>query len=149
MSRLERRFGGALAGGGTRSSGEEMPTVEEREEAVAAAAAADGVVVEAVVAAAAAAAAAEGPCGERRVFQNLIVRSAVPPPDARSPRWCGLQAIAFTAAQCSLHLNVGSLLSFSHTISLLSLPPDASCPSSEFQRRPQTSCLWPTSFWSH
>ena len=115
-----------------------MPVVEERDEA---AAAADGVVDEDVVAAAAAAAAAEGPCGERRVFQNLIVRSAVPPPDTSNPRWCGLQAMALTAAQCSLHLNVGSLLSFSQTMSLLSLPPDASCPSSQFQRRPHTSCL--------
>ena len=29
---------------------------------------------------------AEGPFGEIRVFQNLIVRSAVPPPLARRPR---------------------------------------------------------------
>jgi len=41
---------------------------------------------------------AEGPLEEMSVFQNLIVRSAVPPPLASSPRWCGLQAMALTAA---------------------------------------------------
>lgn len=41
---------------------------------------------------------ADGPSGEIKVFQNLMVRSAVPPPLARRPRWCGLHAIALTAA---------------------------------------------------
>lgn len=33
-----------------------------------------------------------------RVFQNLIVRSYVPPPLTSSPRLCGDHAIALTAA---------------------------------------------------
>lgn len=32
------------------------------------------------------------------VFQNLMHLSAVPPPDASNPCWCGDHAIAFTAA---------------------------------------------------
>lgn len=41
------------------------------------------------------------------VFQKRIHRSAVPPPDARSPwRW-GDHAIAFTAAVCSQYLSTG------------------------------------------
>ena len=36
------------------------------------------------------------------VFQNLIYLSAVPPPLANSPCWCGDQAIALTAAKCSV-----------------------------------------------
>ena len=32
------------------------------------------------------------------VFQKRMQRSAVPPPLASSPCWCGLQAIALTAA---------------------------------------------------
>jgi len=35
-------------------------------------------------------------------FQKRILRSAVPPPDARMPRWWGDQDIAFTAAVCAL-----------------------------------------------
>lgn len=53
---------------------------------------------------AAASEADEGPFDETNVFQNLIVRSAVPPPLARRPRWWGLQEIALTAAWCSLNL---------------------------------------------
>ena len=32
------------------------------------------------------------------VFQNLMYLSAVPPPEAKRPWWCGDQAMAFTAA---------------------------------------------------
>ena len=36
--------------------------------------------------------------------ENLMYLSAVPPPLARSPWWWGDQAIAFTAARCSVYL---------------------------------------------
>lgn len=39
-----------------------------------------------------------------RVFQNRMHRSAVPPPLLSRPCWWGDQAIAFTAAVCSLNL---------------------------------------------
>jgi hypothetical protein len=41
------------------------------------------------------------------VFQKRIHRSAVPPPDARSPWTWGDHAIAFTAAVCSEYLSTG------------------------------------------
>lgn len=41
------------------------------------------------------------------VFQNRMHRSAVPPPDARSPCWCGDHAMAFTAAVCSVRRSIG------------------------------------------
>ncbi len=41
------------------------------------------------------------------VFQKRIHRSAVPPPDARRPLWWGDQAMALTAAVCSVSLKVG------------------------------------------
>ena len=37
-------------------------------------------------------------CAVETVFQNLMQRSAVPPPLARRPRWWGLHAMALTAA---------------------------------------------------
>ncbi len=44
-----------------------------------------------------------------KVFLNLIVLSAVPPPDKRSPCWWGDHVTAFTAATWSLYLTTGSL----------------------------------------
>lgn len=41
------------------------------------------------------------------VFQKRMQRSAVPPPEARSPCWCGDQAMAFTAARCSVYCWTG------------------------------------------
>lgn len=41
------------------------------------------------------------------VFQKRMHLSAVPPPDARSPVWWGDQAIAFTAAVCSVNFRIG------------------------------------------
>jgi len=41
------------------------------------------------------------------VFQKRIHRSAVPPPDARRPVWWGDQAMALTAAVCSVSLKAG------------------------------------------
>lgn len=41
------------------------------------------------------------------VFQNRMHRSAVPPPDARSPCWCGDHAMALTAAVCSVRRRIG------------------------------------------
>lgn len=38
------------------------------------------------------------------VFQNLILLSAEPPPEAKIPWLCGLHAIPFTAALCWLNL---------------------------------------------
>lgn len=77
------------------------------------------------------------------VFQNLIVRSAVPPPDTRSPCWWGDQARAFTAAVCFKKEAVGMLDDILQRFSLLSLPPEANCCPSNDHFNPQTSCLWP------
>mmetsp|Transcript_18353 Transcript_18353/g.58532 ORF Transcript_18353/g.58532 Transcript_18353/m.58532 type:complete len:203 (-) Transcript_18353:704-1312(-) len=75
------------------------------------------------------------------VFQNRMHRSAVPPPEASRPDWCGDHAIAFTAAQCSPKRQRGSERRLaSQTSNLLSLPPEASCRPSGDQRRPHTSC---------
>lgn len=52
-----------------------------------------------------------------KVFQNRMQRSAVPPPDASSPCWCGDQAIAFTAARCSVYCCTGLRLEWFHTSS--------------------------------
>mmetsp|Transcript_6390 Transcript_6390/g.26873 ORF Transcript_6390/g.26873 Transcript_6390/m.26873 type:complete len:242 (-) Transcript_6390:645-1370(-) len=109
-------------------------------------------------------------CWPETAFQNLIVRSAVPAPDARSPRRCGLHAIALTAATCSANLHAGTcfrgfvkpvpappprrpvvvaaeeearvprVARASQTRSLLSLPPEASRSPHGDQRSPQTSC---------
>mmetsp|Transcript_11178 Transcript_11178/g.38072 ORF Transcript_11178/g.38072 Transcript_11178/m.38072 type:complete len:221 (+) Transcript_11178:472-1134(+) len=85
------------------------------------------------------------------VFQNRMQRSAVPPPDASRPFWCGDHAIAFTAAVCSLKRSTGLVECGCQTKSLLSLPPEASCRPSWDHLRPHTSCLWPVSlyrYWS-
>lgn len=52
---------------------------------------------------------------EVRVFQNRMHRSAVPPPDARRPCWWGDQAMAFTAARCSVYCCTGPELELFHT----------------------------------
>lgn len=49
------------------------------------------------------------------VFQKRMHRSAVPPPDARRPLWWGDQAMALTAAVCSVSLNVGCWECWFHT----------------------------------
>lgn len=41
------------------------------------------------------------------MFQKRMQRSAVPPPEASSPFWWGDQAMAFTAAVCSLKRSRG------------------------------------------
>lgn len=79
------------------------------------------------------------------VFQNLIWRSAVPPPVARRPFWCGDQPMAFTAAVCSWNFTTGLFECRFQIISLLSLPPEASCWSSKLHLSPQTSYLCPIS----
>jgi hypothetical protein len=73
------------------------------------------------------------------VFQNRIHLSAVPPPDASRPCWCGDHAMAFTAAVCSANRIAGVSLFSSQMQSWLSLPPDASCRLSGDHFRPQTS----------
>ncbi len=80
------------------------------------------------------------------VFLNRIVRSAVPPPEARRPCWWGDQAMALTAAVWSEYLRIGSFECEFHTRSLLSLPPEQSCCSSGDHFSPHISCLCPTSF---
>ena len=81
-----------------------------------------------------------------RVFQNLIQRSAVPPPLHMAPCWWGDQAMALTAATCSLNLAYGFWwFPLLQIISLLSFPPEANCCSSGLHFKPQTSCLWPSS----
>lgn len=51
------------------------------------------------------------------VFQKRMQRSAVPPPEASSPCWCGDQAMAFTAAKCSVYCCTGRTLEWFHTSS--------------------------------
>ena len=72
------------------------------------------------------------------VFQNLMHLSAVPPPDARSPCWCGDHAIALTAAVCSVNRNTGCCDRWFHTNNWLSFPPEASSRSSCDHLSPQT-----------
>lgn len=107
-----------------------------------------------------------------RVFQKRMQRSAVPPPEASRPCWWGDQAMAFTAAKCSVYCCTGSTLEWFHTssygneemcdirllsrcaafggtdkilllLTLLSFPPEASSWWSVLHLSPQTSCLWP------
>lgn len=77
-------------------------------------------------------------------FQNLMVLSAVPPPETKRPCWWGDQARAFTAAECFNRLKTGAFECGDHMLSLLSLPPEASCCWSKDHLRPQTYCLCPT-----
>lgn len=78
------------------------------------------------------------------VFQNLIVLSAEPPPDASTPCVCGLQAKPFTAAQCWLNLLIGIADLLDQIINLLSLPPEARWFPSYDHFKPQTYCVWPS-----
>ena len=64
------------------------------------------------------------------VFQKRRQRSAVPPPLASIPCWCGLHAIAFTAAVCSAYRSTGDVECAFQISSWLSLPPLASSRSS-------------------
>ena len=91
-------------------------------------------------------------------FQKRIVRSAVPPPEARTLRWKGHQASALTAAQWSVMTWRGAwvrpsalpapaaalLPRASQRQSMLSLPPEARVVPSWFQARPHTSCWCPS-----
>ncbi len=77
-------------------------------------------------------------------FQNLIVLSAVPPPETSRPCWWGDHARAFTAAVCFVKLKVGELEYIDQMLSLLSFPPEASCCWSKDHFSPQTYCLCPT-----
>lgn len=67
-----------------------------------------------------------------RVFQKRMQRSAVPPPDASRPCWWGDQAIAFTAAKCSVYCWTGTTLEWFHT---------SNCRATFQMRRSETS-LW-------
>ena len=78
-----------------------------------------------------------------KVFLNLIVLSAVPPPDTSNPCWWGDHAIALTAATWSLNLRTGSHEWLFHMSNLLSFPPEQSCCSSGLHFSPQIYCLWP------
>lgn len=51
------------------------------------------------------------------VFQKRMQRSAVPPPEASRPCWWGDQAMAFTAAKCSVYCCTGRTLEWFHTSS--------------------------------
>ena len=72
------------------------------------------------------------------VFQKRMQRSAVPPPDARRPCWCGDQAMAFTAAVWLLNLSTGLVECRPQMYSWLSLPPEAISLSSGDHFRPHT-----------
>lgn len=62
-----------------------------------------------------------------KVFQNRMHWSAVPPPVAKRPLYCGLHPIALTAAWCWLNLTSGwsPFCMGCHMNSLLSFPPEA------------------------
>lgn len=75
------------------------------------------------------------------VFQNLIVLSADPPPEARTPWVCGLQARALTAAECWENLLTGLFDEGDQMISLLSFPPEAKWFPSKDHFNPHTSCV--------
>ena len=80
-----------------------------------------------------------------KVFLNFMFLSAVPPPEAKRPCWCGDQATALTAAIWSENLNNGLVDLAFHIINLLSLPPEHNCCSSGDHFKPQIYCLCP---WS-
>ncbi len=75
------------------------------------------------------------------VFQKRMHLSAVPPPDASRPCWCGDQAMALTAAVWSENFSTGVLDCWFQMYSWLSLPPDASCLSSGDHFSPHTCTL--------
>lgn len=77
------------------------------------------------------------------VFQNLIVLSADPPPEAKTPWLWGFHASPFTAAECWLNLLTGTTECVFHIMSLLSFPPDASDWPSNDHFSPHTSCVCP------
>ena len=61
------------------------------------------------------------------VFQNRIVLSAVPPPDANKPCWWGDHAKALTAAVWSENFSNGWLEWLLQINNLLSFPPEHNC----------------------
>lgn len=83
------------------------------------------------------------------VFQNLMVRSPPPPPDASKLLWNGHHARALTAAVCSSSLCNHWVVVFeeamerSHMWRRLSLPPLANCWPEADHFSPQTSWWWP------
>lgn len=79
-----------------------------------------------------------------KVFQNFIVLSADPPPEASTPWLWGLQAIPFTAAQCDENLHIGVEVRALHTYNLLSFPPEAKRLRSKDHFRPHTYCVCPS-----
>ena len=79
-----------------------------------------------------------------RVFQNLMVLSADPPPLAKTPWLWGLQAMPLTAAQWLLNLQMGVELWALQMNSLLSLPPEARRLLLKDHLSPQTSWVWPS-----
>ena len=81
-----------------------------------------------------------------KVFLNLMVLSAVPPPDNKRPCWWGDQVTALTAAMWSLYLTTGSLDFWFQMYSLLSFPPEHNCWPSGDHFKPQTYCLWFVNF---
>ena len=84
------------------------------------------------------------------MFQKRMQRSAVPPPLASRPCWCGDHAIALTAAVWSPNLMVGAVECNPHTYSWLSLPPLAISRSSGDHLSPHTcACTGGTSQKSH
>ena len=80
-----------------------------------------------------------------KTFLNLIILSAVPPPEARSPCCWGDQANALTAARWSVYL-LNSCPPAVQTPTLLSFPPEASICSSADHFSPQIYWLCSCSF---
>lgn len=79
----------------------------------------------------------------RSVFQNLMVLSLVPPPEARRLFCLGHQARALTAALCWVKVNLGFDYPFkSQMHRLLSFPPLASWDPSNDHLSPHTSLVW-------
>ena len=76
------------------------------------------------------------------MFQKRMHRSAVPPPDASRPCWCGDHAMAFTAAVWSENFSTGLGDCWVQMYSWLSFPPEAICRSSGDHFSPHT-CIAP------
>ena len=76
------------------------------------------------------------------IFQIFIIQSAVPPPEASTPRCFSLQAIAFTAALCRFFM-IAKRVFGEKTIMELSLLPTAKYSPSGDHFNPQISCLGP------
>lgn len=81
-------------------------------------------------------------CSKVFVEKNRMLRSAVPPPEAKIEGLLGHQPTALTAALCSWNLTSYSLCLWEYTTSLLSFPPEAIWFPSGLHLSPHISWPW-------